>query len=105
MPQDYMSTVDAVPNMGTHYIDSTAAELHGAAFDKTFIYGFYQGDLYFFEPMITKAFFETKPNVTVDIKQPAAFKVTGKAYPKKYTVSYDSARKEYSVELTDMQLR
>jgi hypothetical protein len=105
MPQDYMSAVDAVPYMGTHYIDSTAAEFHGAAFDKTFIYGFYRGDLFFLEPMVTKAFFETKPNVTVDIKQPAAFKVTGKVYPKRYTVNYDSVRKEYTVELTTMQLR
>lgn len=91
--------------MGTHYIDTTAAEFHGQAFDKTFNYGFYRGDLFFLEPMITKAFFETKPNVTVDIKQPAAFKVSGKVYPKQYTVNYDSVRKEYSVELTTMQLR
>lgn len=105
MPKDYMSTFDAVPFMGTHYLDSTAAELHGTPFDKTFIYGFYRGDLVFMEPMITKAYFESKPNVTVDIKQPAAFKRTGKAFPTKYTISYDGTAKRYTVELTAMQMR
>lgn len=104
LPQDYVSTMDAVPYMGTHYLDTLAAELHGAPFDKTHIYGFYRGDLFFFEPMITKAYFETKPNVTVDIKQPAAFSPSGKVYPRQYTISYDADRKEYAVELTSMQL-
>lgn len=104
MPKDHMSGVDAVPFMGTHYIDSTSMELHGHPFDKTFIYGFYKGDLFFMEPMITKAYFETKPNVTVDIKQPAAFERTGKAYPTKYSVSYDATTKKYSVELHTMKM-
>jgi hypothetical protein len=104
MPKDYVSGVDAVPFMGTHYVDTTAAELHGATFDKTFIYGFYKGELFFMEPMITKAYFETKPNVTVDIKQPAAYQSTGKAYPTKYTVSYDATAKQYTVELNAMKM-
>ncbi|MCZ7556021.1 MAG: DUF5602 domain-containing protein [Bacteroidia bacterium] len=104
MPPHYISGVEAVPNMGTHYVDTTSAEFTGTPFTKTFIYGFYRGELFFFEPMITKEYLETRPNVTADIRQPAAFKKTGKQYPRKYTVSYDAARKEYSVELTDMKL-
>lgn len=104
MPPHYISGVDAVPHMGTHYIDTTSAEFTGSPFTKTFIYGFYKGDLFFLEPMITKAYLESKANVTVDIRKPSAFEVTGKYYPGKYTVNYNSTRKEYSVELTDMKL-
>ncbi len=105
MPVGYFSTFSAVPNMGTHYLDSQAPELHGTPFDKTFIYGFYRGELFFMEPMITKAFFESKPNVSIDIKQPAAFQKAGKAFPMKYTVSFNATTKQYSVELTDMKIR
>ncbi len=105
MPTGYFSTFSAVPNMGTHYLDSQAPELHGSAFDKTFIYGFYRGNLLFMEPMITKAFFESKPDVNIDIVQPAAFQQTGKAFPMKYRISYDASAKQYSVELTDMMMR
>ena len=104
MPKDYMSAVDAVPFMGTHYLDSTAAELHGSPFDKTFIYGFYKGDLFFMEPMITKAYFESKTNVTVDIKQPTTFERKGKVYPTKYSISYDATSKKYTVEMNTMKM-
>ncbi|MCB2204559.1 DUF5602 domain-containing protein [bacterium] len=105
MPQDYFSTFDAVPNMGTHFIDSQSPELHGSTFDKTFIYGFYKGNLYFMEPMITKAYFESKPDVSLDIKQPTAFQQTGMAFPMKYDIRYDATAKQYIVELTDMSVR
>jgi len=104
LPPDHISTVEAVPYMGTHYIDTTSAELHGVPFNNTHIYGFYQGELYFFEPMITKEYFESKPNVVVDIKQPAEFKNKGKVYPQQYRISHDPERKEYSVELINMRL-
>lgn len=104
MPVDYFSTYAAAPNMGTHFIDGMAPELHGVPFDKTFIYGFYRGDLFFMEPMITKAYFESKPNATIDIKQPTAFQKTGKAFPMQYTVKYDAGTKQYTVELTSMKM-
>ncbi|MBN1447724.1 MAG: DUF5602 domain-containing protein [Bacteroidetes bacterium] len=105
LPSDYMSTGDAIPNMGTHWVDTTSGEFHGAAFDKTFIYGYYRGDLFFLEPMITKAFFESKPDMLVDIKQPAANQMTGKAFPMQYRISYNPTAGEYTVELTSMQVR
>lgn len=105
MPQDYFSTFDAVPQMGTHYIDSKSPELQGATFDKTFIYGFYRGELFFMEPMITKAYFESKPNVSLPIKQPAAFARSGMAFPASYDIRYDAGSRTYTVELTGMSVR
>jgi hypothetical protein len=105
VPQDYISGVIAVPNMGTHWADATAAEYTGHTFDKTFIYGFYDGSLYFLEPMMTKAYLESKENVTLDIKQPVSFQRSGKAFPTQYLITYDASAAEYTVELLGMRLQ
>lgn len=105
VPPDYISTVDAVPFMGTHWVDTTSAEFHGSMFDETFIYGYYDGELYFLEPMITKAYFEAGPDEVIDIKQPAAFQFTGRAFPMQYRISHDAEAGEYTVELISMQVR
>lgn len=101
-PKDYISGVVAVPNMGVHWVDSLAPEFHGQMFTATFIYGFYHGNMTFLEPMVTKAFFESKPSFTLNIKQPAAFQRHG-YYPTILKVWYDSQQKEYEVALSDLQ--
>ncbi|MEO8794099.1 MAG: hypothetical protein ABI390_01465, partial [Daejeonella sp.] len=73
IPQNYVSGVVAVPYMGVHYGDVTSPELHGSVFTSTYIYGFYQGKMTFWEPMFTRAFLETKPTFSAAVKQPAAF--------------------------------
>lgn len=98
IPQDYVSGVMAVPNMGTHWIDTTAAEFHGQPFTATFIYGFYHGDMIFLEPMISKSFMESKPNLTVAVKQPQAYQHHG-YYPSKLHVYYDNGKQEYVIAL------
>ncbi len=106
IPTDYV-TFDhfSVPRMGVHYIDTTAAELHGHHFDKTFIYGFAGGRLTFLEPMITLDYLESKPNVTVPVKQPAAWQRTGISYPTKYSVRYDPATKQTVIEMLGLVRR
>lgn len=105
IPTDYVAMgapglpPEVVPRMGTHWVDSTAHELHGHMFNHTFIYGFYKGKMVFQEPMFTKAFLETKPNVTADIKQPAAYQRTGLYYPTKYSIKYDASAKTYTFTL------
>ncbi len=105
IPRDYFSTGASVPNMGTHWLDAHTPELNGQPFDKTFIYGFYRGHMTFLEPMITKAFFESNPDVTVPIKQPAKFEKTGMYYPADYRITYDAQNKEYSVILDAMAMK
>lgn len=96
IPVNHISGVVAVPNMGVHYGDVTSPEFNGFPFESTYIYGFYQGKMTFWEPMFTRAFLLTKPQFTAPVKQPAAFQKTG-YYPTTYRVSYDSATKEYIV--------
>jgi hypothetical protein len=67
VPAGYMYAPGAeVPKMGAHWVDLSSHEFRGHAFTATYIYGSYDGRLIFEEPMVTKAFLETKP----DLSQP-----------------------------------
>ena len=106
IPQDYRSLEDppfSVPNMGTHWIDSLSSEWQGETFTETFIYGFYHGDMYFVEPMITVDYFQTNPNVTMKIKQPQSFQKDG-YYPTNYSIEYDGTGQVYNIVIKDFVL-
>lgn len=104
-PTGYMLPPDtAVPRMGAHWIDPKSRELNGQPFTRTFLYGNYDGKLIFWEPMVAKSFFDTKTNVTEYIKLPRKYDKPG-YYPTKYSISYDAAKKEYTVALEGMVKR
>ena len=92
------------PMQGAHWIDPAAPEFNGQRFTKTFIYGFYDGKMIFMEPMVTKAFLETKPNTTDNIKLPSRYPKSA-YYPARYVVKYDATAKEYTVSLEEITLR
>lgn len=94
----------AVPGMGAHWVNPQAGELNGRPFTKTFLFGNYNGQIIFYEPMITRSFFETKVNFTEFIKLPQKYEKPG-YYPTKYSVKYDPDKKEYTVALEGMVLR
>jgi hypothetical protein len=101
IPKDYISGVMAVPDMGTHWSDTTAPEFNGKPFTATFIYGFYHGNMTFLEPMITEAYLETKPDYTFPIKQPEAFQHHG-YYPTKTHLYYDNQNNEFVIALEQL---
>jgi hypothetical protein len=93
--------------MGLHWRDPSAPELApgGPAFTKTFIYGSYDGAVTFAEPMIAKAYLETRPAAAATtIKLPARYATTG-YHATAYTVGYDAAAREYRVALTGLVKR
>ncbi|MEA2553575.1 MAG: hypothetical protein QOJ65_1751 [Fimbriimonadaceae bacterium] len=90
-----------VPRMGAHWITPSSPEFNGKPFTTTFLWGSYNGQPIFWEPMVTKAFLETKPNFTEDIKLPQAYEKPG-YYPTRYTVTYNADRKEYSISLASL---
>jgi hypothetical protein len=105
VPEGYAYVPDSgVPRMGAHWVNPLAKELQGQTFTTTFLYGSYDGRLIFAEPMITKAFLETKTNVTELIKLPAKY-ARRAYYPTRYSVRYDESAKEYTVALEGMTLR
>lgn len=92
-----------VPNMGTHWIDPKSPEFNGSPFTTTFLYGSYNGQMTFVEPMITKAFLESKPQFEQTISSPSKTTRTG-YYPTTYKISWSEARREYTISLEGLKL-
>jgi hypothetical protein len=102
MPEGYILPEGTeVPRMGAHAIDPTAPEFNKLPFTKTFIYGFYDGQMIFLEPMMTKAFLETKPNAMDRIKLPKTYSKHA-YYPTSYGVNYNATEREYEISLESL---
>lgn len=101
IPKDYASGIMAQPNMGVHWTDLLSSEFHGVMFTHTFVYGFYKYRMLFVEPMITKAFLDTKTDITLPVKQPEAFQKPG-YYPSNYQIHYDTSKHEYNVSIENL---
>jgi hypothetical protein len=99
LPAGYSFGGVQVPMMGVHWVDFSSPEFNGNLFTHTFIYGSYMSKVIFYEPMITLDYLTSKPDVTVPIKQPAAFAKPG-SYPANYQIRYDSQSKDYIVSLS-----
>lgn len=85
MPAIYAPIPGGVPQMGAHWIDVTTPELNGGTFTQTFLYGSYNSEVTFYEPMITKAFLDANPSFVRDFPLPAKFKKSG-YYPTKMRI-------------------
>jgi hypothetical protein len=103
---DHIDVGAAVPDMGNHLIDSKSPELvaAGQAFTHTFIFGAYDGHVTFYEPMITLAYLQTRPDLCVPIKQPQAWATEG-YYPTAYCIRYLADDERYTVSLEDFVRR
>jgi hypothetical protein len=99
----------AVPMMGVHWSDVRSPELQAMLghpenyqpFTKTFIYGSWNGRFIFYEPMVTLAYLQSKPDFSSDIPVPQLYPEPG-YFPTSYKVTYDAQAKEYRVALTGL---
>lgn len=98
VPTDYFMIEGGVPQMGAHWLDGTAPELSGSVFTKTFIWGSFDGEFIFWEPMITREYLLTHPDEEVTVKQPAGYEKAG-WYPTKYKVAFSSMGDDYMIAL------
>ena len=106
LPAGYvMAPRSGMAKMGTHWIDPRSPEFNGQVFTRTFLYGSYDGAVAFVEPMISKAYLETRPNVTAPIKTPQTLATEGPVFPTEYSVRYDAETKIYTVALERMTQR
>lgn len=103
-PPNYVADPLGIPRMGAHWTDQSSHEFHGSPFTSTMVYGFYDGKMIFLEPMMTKAFLESKPNQTKNIQVPAKYPAPGR-YPTAYRVSHDATAREYHVTLQSFVTR
>jgi hypothetical protein len=105
LPPDYrLAPNTAEPRMGSHYADVTSSELKPGNFANIFLIGAHGGNVLFWEPMLTKAFLESKPNFTGKLKLPPAYPVSG-YYPTAYSVIYNQSRKEIDISLDGLTFR
>ena len=109
-----------VPQMGLHWLDVRSPELqmmtghpeNYAPFTRTFIYGSWNGQFIFDEPMITRAYIMAKrdaqepavrdeivPVSTAQRHAPPGF------YPSAYRITWDARAREYRVALTQLSWR
>lgn len=87
---DYALDPVSVPAMGTHATDQLSGEFNGGTFDKTYIYGYYDGKVAFLEPMLTRAYLLTNPSVDQALRLPAKVSVAGR-YPQTMSVRTEAS--------------
>jgi hypothetical protein len=98
--------LDAVePAMGNHLLDTTTPELNGGEFTHTFIYGSWDGEITFYEPMVNLTEFEQlrsgeQADECVPIKAPRAWQRAG-WYPTSYCLRHRDNRDETLTTLED----
>lgn len=110
MPTGYifpeeLTAAAIVPLMGVHYIDPNSHEHTGGKFDQTMIFGFWDGQMIFTEPMLTREYLLTKPNFSGNLAQPKKYPKAGVYYATKYSIRYNSATNDYSVSLDGLTKR
>ena len=107
----------AVPMMGVHYVDVRSPELqalmgHPEAykpFTSTFIHGSWDGQLIFWEPMVTRANIVAKKTATdpavrdqvIPVPAPKSYAQPG-YYPAAYRITWDEEAREYRIALTQL---
>lgn len=107
MPADYISGMEAVPNMGVHWMDGHSPELHGETFTKTFIYGANNNKVIFYEPMLTLAYlqsFDQNRKEVLPVKQAPLVQQVG-YHPQTYTIYNNSEKNTYEVYLSNLRYR
>jgi hypothetical protein len=106
-----------VPQMGLHWLDVRSPELQKLAgnpagyrqFTKTFIYGSWNGQYIFDEPMITRAYILEKKTTAnpaladevIPVSTAAKYSPAG-FYPSAYRITWDAQQKEYRIALTQL---
>lgn len=95
---DFQNVEAAVPAMGNHLIDLTEHEFHGSPFDRSWIYGTYDGRITFYEEMVTRDYLAGRPDTCFDIKLPEAFEVAG-YYPTQSCYRFDPEAKTQAVTM------
>jgi hypothetical protein len=100
LPAGHIDVGIVVPRMGNHLLDSRSPELVDSStpFTRTFIYGAFDGELTFWEPMITLEFLKHATNDCIEISQPRDFKRSG-YYPTQYCVRHNESDGSRSVSL------
>ncbi len=99
-PDGYVYDPVTVPEMGRHWITEEQAASND--FDETFIYGSYNSQFTFYEPMITMEYLKAGNfESSYPITSLGGYAIPG-YYANSYEINFDPVKKQYSVMLTNM---
>ena len=105
MPADYFTPpgpATAEPQMGKHWLPANLGAY--LPFSKIMIYGSYNGQLIFVEPMITLNYLLSNVDFSMNYSQPQHFAKAGN-YPTKYNIYHDDITGNTYVTLSDFVSR
>jgi hypothetical protein len=100
VPDNYLPTTGGVTGKGKRWLNINAPELKGLAFTKTFNYGSYNGNLIFYEPIITRATLLEGKDCTLPFGVPTLFSPINKWYPTEFGYKTDSKTGDITVSLS-----
>jgi hypothetical protein len=101
MPATYKADPGGIPAMGKHWTDPAAP----SPFTHTMIYGSYNGQVHFVEPMVTLAVLQGGTTINIPYAQPLNFAKAGKWYPTKYNIYKDNSSNKHYVTLSEFVRR
>lgn len=106
VPAGYFTPTPVMPvsRMGVHWANRDAKELNGKPFTHTFIYGSWDGQMIFYEPMIAQSFLASKPDVALSFPTEQCTKPSG-YHPSQYNIRYDRDTHTYRVSLSGFEYR
>ncbi|PRZ28177.1 hypothetical protein [Flavobacterium granuli] len=105
MPADYFTPPDAATaeaQMGKHWLPVNLGDY--LPFSKIMVYGSYNGNLIFIEPMITLDYLLSNAMSSIDYSQPEHFAKPGN-YPTKYNIYHDDVTGNTYVTLSEFVSR
>lgn len=109
LPQDmqvpgYQSVGAVVPGMGNHLLNLEGPEFHGQPFTHSWLVGTWNGEITFFEPMISTDFLtELTDKSCFSYPMPETMPEEG-WYPSEYCMQYDNVKKVYQVSLENWKI-
>jgi len=103
IPDGYVPAPGGTVQKGKHWMDVTAPEFNGGTFTKSFVYGSYDGNVVFYQPLVSKAFLEKNTYSAADIRQPQYYSPRNTYYPTKYRIAHDPVTGNYFVSLSGFE--
>ncbi len=105
MPPNYTDLAVIEPGMGNHMIDLTSPVFAGEHFSHTWIWGVWDGDITYYEPMITLEFLKSLKQkelgkVCKAVSMPEAVSEPG-LYPTTYCMRYVPGNDVYRISLEE----
>lgn len=106
MPPNFVPPpeLDPIPAMGEHWVDATDPVFAGQPFEAVMIYGAWDGEMIFVEPMVTRDLLASRRGFGGSVGQPARV-AEAVALPNAWSVSFDAERGVHVVSIDALEAR